>query len=235
MEEILDNFINSIKDILQDNLIAAVLYGSKSSEGDSGSGSDYNLLLAIRDFDYTLLEKLDKKVLRHWIKAGNPAPFILTEQELLKSTDVFPAEFLDIASSHKLLYGKDIFRNIVISDANLRHECEYELRSKLLKLRRQWLMYSKEDKILKDILTGSISSFLSIFRHAVKLSGEAIPAKKLDTLEILQKRCGIDAELFRMVYKIKHSEKGLPAYKADDLMRRYLKEIEKIIVFVDGL
>ena len=235
MEEILSAFINSVKDILQDNLTSAVLYGSKSGELDSGTKSDYNVLLIIKDFDYARLEKLDKKVLGKWIKAGNPVPLIITEQELAKSTDVFPAEFLDIVASHKLLYGKDMLQNIVISDANLRHECEYELRSKLLKLRRQWLIYSKDEKMLKGILIGSISSFLSIFRHVVKLAGEAIPAKKIDTLQILKKRCGIDPELFHVIYRIKHGDKNIPGYKTDDLMRKYLKDIEKIIIFVDSL
>jgi len=60
---------------------------------------------------------------------------IFTVSEFLSSDDVFPIEYLDMKDGHKLLYGRDFLSEINVSDANLRHECEFDLRSKLLKLR----------------------------------------------------------------------------------------------------
>jgi hypothetical protein len=235
MELVLDNFVSYIKETLKDNLVSVILYGSKAGDIDSGNKSDFNLLLVLKELNYSDLQNLETKLLKKWTQRGNPIPLIFGESEIVNSQDVFPIEFLDITGSHRVLYGKDVLENMKIDDANLRHECEYELKSKLLKLRQQWLIYSKNEKILKEILIRSISSFLSILKYVVKLAGEAIPSRRIDTVEIIKKRCGIDPELFRLIYRIKHGEKDLPRYKPDDLMKNYLKDIEKVIVFVDGL
>ena len=47
-------------------------------------------------------------VFRWWREQGNPSPLLLTEHELVTSTDCFAIEFHDIKTQHRLLYGKDV-------------------------------------------------------------------------------------------------------------------------------
>jgi hypothetical protein len=51
-----------------------------------------------------------------------------------------------MANARIVLYGRDPFEFVKLSDANLRHQAEYELRSKLIQLRRLYIPASVSDR-----------------------------------------------------------------------------------------
>jgi len=67
---------------------------------------------------------------------ASPMPVYFTVEELQRAADVFPIEFLQMEQARKILHGSDPFELVDISRANLRHQTEYELRTKLIQLRR---------------------------------------------------------------------------------------------------
>jgi len=235
MEEMLDKFVNAAKEALGDGLVSVILYGSKAGETDSEKKSDYNLLLILKNYHYELLSKLDSRTLKKWVRKGNPPPMIFVQEEFLKSADVFPIEFIDMVSNHNVLYGKDLLENIKIDVANLRHECEYELKAKLLRLRQQWLLNRRNRKALRNILAGTISSILVILKHVVKLSGDKMPEKKIDAPDILSKRCGVNPEIFKGIYAIKHGYADIRKFRPEEIFKEYLVQIEKVVSYLDSL
>ena len=53
-------------------------------------------------------------IFRWWREQGSPAPLLLTENEMARSTDCFAIEFLDIKRQHVLLYGKDVISGLEV-------------------------------------------------------------------------------------------------------------------------
>jgi predicted nucleotidyltransferase len=234
MADILELYVNEIKNAFGDNLRSVVLYGSKAGGEDTGKHSDYNLLVIVENIILERMALLTPST-KKWVKSGNRPPMIFTAAEFVNSSDVFPVEFLDMKDRHKLLYGRDYLSEIKVDDANLRHECEFDLKSKLLTLRQSFIMLRDRPKEIKALLIGSVSSFLVIFRHVAKLLGAEMPANKIDSLNILSQKAGIKQDVFKNVHDMKRGDKSALNLAPEKLMEEYLREIENIIKVMDKL
>src|ERR1700745_3103742 len=116
------------------NLASVVLYGSAAAGDHVELRSDYNILIALRQITPEDLRQAQAPM-REWQRLGHPLPVYFTVEELADAADVFPIEFHQMGNARVVLYGKDPFEFVKLSDANLRHQTEYELRSKLIQLR----------------------------------------------------------------------------------------------------
>ena len=234
MADILDSYVNEIKNSFGANLKAAILYGSKASGEDSKENSDHNLLVIVETIDYAQMALLAPAT-RKWVKDGNPPPHIFTVLEFKGSTDVFPIEFLDMKEVHKLLYGEDLLSELNISRVHLRHECEYNLRSKLLILRQSYIALNGKPKELRALLIDSDINFSCAVQAHAGLLGEKMPAKKIDSLGILSQKIDLKTDVFMNIYNMKHGDKGALKIGPEKLIEEYMTEIEKVIKVVDGL
>ena len=100
--------------------------------------SDYNLLIALNRITPEDLRAWPKRPCE-WQRLGNPLPVYFTVEELSDAADVFPIEFHQMANARIILFGSDPFEFVKLSDTHLRHQAEYELRSKLIQLRRLYI------------------------------------------------------------------------------------------------
>lgn len=234
MQDILNKFVEDIKTSYKENLKSVILYGSKASGEDTKKHSDYNLLIVLEDISFHNLRSMGKAI-GTWVKHGNQPPLLFTVARLKKSADIFPIEFLDMKDNHKILYGENPFQDIEIHDIHLRHECEFELKGKLLKLRQGYMMTQGKSNMIRDLMIASISTFLIVSRHTIRLLGETPPQKRLDALNILANRIGLDPGPFITIFKMKQGDKETLKLDMDNLMEKYLVEIEKIVDFIDNL
>ncbi|MDD5688100.1 MAG: hypothetical protein PHE88_09760 [Elusimicrobia bacterium] len=233
MADVLNKFVEEIKIIYGENLKSIVLYGSKASGEHTEKHSDDNLLLILGEIKFSDLKSVGK-TMKSWIKNGNHPPLLFTIEQLKKSTDVFPIEFLDMKDNRKILYGEDPFKNLEIKNTHLRHECEFELKGKLLKL-RQGYMVSQSKSDVQKLLINSISTFLIIFRHIVRLFNITPPVKRLDSLKILSEKTGLNPSIFATIFNMKQGNREALKLDPDSSMEEYLKEIEKMVDVVDAL
>lgn len=234
MNNILEKFVEKIKSTFGENLKSIILYGSKASGEDTRKYSDYNLLLILKEIKFSNLTLFNRRV-KGWLKAGNPPPLLFTMARLEKSADVFPIEFLDIKDNHKLLYGEDPFLSLEIKNTYLRHQCESELKGKLLKLEQGYMISGGKGRLVRELLVNSLSSFLVIFRHLLRLFGKTPPLKKLESLELLAQGIGLDTSVFLTISKLKHGDKEAKKTDPNLLMEKYFQEIEKVVAVVDNL
>jgi predicted nucleotidyltransferase len=233
MPEILNKFIKEVKNAYGHNLKSIVLFGSKASGEDTEKHSDHNLLFIVEKIDFKDLKSLNK-IIKPWIKKGNPPPLIFTADKLKSSTDVFPVEFYDMKDHHKVLFGEDPLKDLKIEDKNLRHECEFELKGKLLKL-QQGYVSSRNKADARNLLINSVSTFLLLFRHTIRLFGGTPPLKRLDALKILAEKTGLNPSVFVTIFNMKQGDREALKKDPEPLMEEYLKEIEKIVDAVDKL
>ena len=134
----LDTLVENLRAAHGDNLASIVLYGSVAAGDHVEQHSDHNLLIALNRIASEDL-RLSQNALRDWLKSGQPPPVYFTVKELSRAADVFPIEFLQMEKARRILYGRDPFEFVEISQANLRHQTEYELGTKLIQLRRLYI------------------------------------------------------------------------------------------------
>ncbi len=115
-----------------------ILHGSAvHAENWHETSSDLNLMLVVQDASPERIVALYQH-LRPLKRTWPMTLEILTQPELLRSTDVFPLKYLDIQRHHVMLHGpEDALMNLSISWDHLRLRLEQQLRSLLFHLRQQ--------------------------------------------------------------------------------------------------
>jgi hypothetical protein len=172
--------------------------------------------------------------MREWRRLGHPLPVYFTVEELSDAGDVFPIEFHQMANARVVLYGKDPFEYVKISDAHLRHQTEFELRSKLIQLRRLYIPASVSIEKLCDLMNESLASFAALFRAVLMLHGEEPPIGKPDTVRATAKLLNLDLQPFERIFAMRATgERPATEEEANELFGAYLVQIERVVEDVD--
>src|SRR5688500_16029632 len=225
-----------IKDLVAthgDNLSSVVLYGSAAAGDHNELRSDYNLLITLNRITPQDLREAQAPM-REWQRLGNPLPVYFTTEELSDAADVFPIEFHQMADARSVLYGPDPFANLIFSDVNLRHQTEYELRSKLIQLRRMYIPASVSIEKLCDLMTDSLSSFAALFRAVLILYGEDAPVAKHDSVRATVRRFGLNGEPFEKIFEFRASDYLPPNEKsANEIFAAYMDQLQQVVEVVD--
>src|ERR671916_3108130 len=221
-QEAFNSLIGDLRATHGDNLASVVLYGSAAAGDFVQAGSDYNLLIALHRITPEDL-RVAQSPMREWQRLGHPLPVYFTFSELRDAADVFPIEFHRMERARVVLYGRDPFESFSISDVNLRHQTEYELRSKLIQLRRLYIPASGSATRLRDLMSDSLSSFATLFAPVLLLHGEDAPVLKHDIVRAAVGLLGLDGQIFERVFALREGAAALPAERAaDELFASYL-------------
>jgi len=229
-------FIDDLKATHGKNLASVILYGSAATGDFIPTRSDYNILIALHKITPKDLRNAHASV-REWHKLGHSVPVYFTVSELQNAADVFPIEFHQMETARKILYGKDVLANVEVSDANLRHQAEYELRSKLILLRRQYIPASESVDGLKTLMAESLSSFATLFRAVLLLAGVEPPMRKHEVVALTVEQYGLDGATFEKIFNIreKNFAESLDEVSANRLFADYMEQIERVIDAVDAI
>jgi predicted nucleotidyltransferase len=235
-QEAFNSLVVDLKATHGDNLAAVVLYGSAASGDFVQLESDYNLLIALERITPEDL-RLAQAPMREWQRLGHPLPVYFTFAELHDAADVFPIEFHQMERARVVLYGRDPFETVIISDENLRHQTEYELRSKLTQLRRLYIPASASAKRLRDLMSDSLSSFATLFAPVLLLHGEEPPVLKLEIVRATTRLLKLDGTAFERVFELREAgdAAALGEREADELFGSYMAQVERVIEAVDRL
>lgn len=233
VQEALSGLLKDLESTHGANLVSVVLYGSAAAGDHIELRSDYNLLITLNRITPEDLQ-LAQAPMREWQRLGHPLPVYFTAAELSDAADVFPIEFHQMAKARAVLYGKDPFELLQLSDANLRHQAEYELRSKLIQLRRMYIPASVSIVKLCDLMSDSLASFAALFRAVLQLHGEEAPVGKPECVRVTAARFGLDQEPFEKIFTFRSTD-YLPATEkeANEIFSSYMAQLERVIEVVD--
>jgi len=235
VQQALNGLVEDLRATHGENLASIVLYGSAAAGEDVELQSDYNLLIALNRITPEDL-RLAQAPMREWQRLGHALPVYFTVEELSDAADVFPIEFHQMANARTVLYGRDPFEFAKLSDANLRHQAEYELRSKLIQLRRHYIPASISIEKLADLMSDSLASFAALFRAVLLLHGQQAPIGKPDVVRATAKLLHLDAAPFERIFQFRAGGK-LPSSEkeANELFGAYMFQIEQVVEAVDEL
>jgi len=234
-QEAFNHLIGDLRATHGDNLAAVVLYGSAAAGDHVERRSDYNLLIALKRITPEDLRQAQAPM-REWQRLGHPLPVYFTVEELRDAADVFPIEFNQMKRARVVLYGEDPFATLHITNENLRHQTEYELRSKLIQLRRLYIPASASAEKLTALMTDSLTSFAALFAPVLILSGIEPPVVKRDCVRSLVRLLKLDGAPFEQIFDLRESRaQTLTDRAANDLFAAYLAQIERAIEAVDRM
>jgi hypothetical protein len=233
-EKKIDDFVSRLRAAAGANLESVILFGSAVTGDFHPEFSNLNLFCVIRDSSFAALQALAPAV-KWWDAQKQPPPLFMTRDEISRSTDVFTIELLDMQKHHRVVFGEDVLQNLPIPVSLHRLQVEYELREKLALLRQHLLLASGKDSRLWELLLRSVSSFATLFRHALIVLGHAAPLGKREAVQALSKQIGFDASGILQVLDVKEGKSERKQFEVADVFARYLAALEQVTAAVDKM
>lgn len=196
--------------------------------------SDINSVVVLHDMDLKFVEFL-APLGKKYGKKRIAAPLIMTPEYVRRSLDAFPIEFLDFRLIHRTILGEDLFRDLVITGAQLRLQCEREIKTKLIGLRQGYLSSLGEKERLSNVLAQSITGSMALFRAIISLLGREPPISRPEVVSLFGASTGIDAAIFEnlLLLKMKRLKPSEPELRG--LFERYYGALESMGKIIDEL
>ena len=227
-------YLQNLFEIHNENIVSVFVYGSAAGRDFVPKRSDINLLIVFRQLQFDDLKK-SLKIISKGIEKKITAPLFLTRRHIETSADVFPVEFMELKENHILLYGEDIWESLKIDKANIRLQCEEQIKGKLIRLRQAYLEVGLKRKGIEALIKDSLYALLPIFRNMLRLKGKTPPVGKEDILINLCAEFDLDADIFLAILKDKKDDEKIGSQEIEPAFERYLHEIHKLALAVDKL
>jgi predicted nucleotidyltransferase len=230
-QRLLDELVGKLK-VADGNHRAAILYGSAAAGEYHPEFSDLNVLCLTERLNAASLKKLSP-VVAWWREQKQPALTLFTIDELRKSADVFAIEFYDMKARHRVLYGEDVLSTLEVPMNLHRLQVERELRTSLIKLRTHYLAAGGDAKRTVRLMTDSVSSFVTLFQHALIALGEQPPAQKREVVRRIASLLKFEAKPFESVLDFREKKAKGEELDADQWFSGYLNIVERVVDEVD--
>jgi len=232
MEKLLAEFEEKLKVAAGKNLRAIVLFGSAARGEYHARHSDLNLLLLLERAGADDLETLHESV-AWWERKKFPAPQVFTLKELRASADIFAIELLDMKTHHRMIYGEDFFEQLAVPMELHRLQVERELRTNWVKLRQGILLAPPKDRVRTALMDASVSTFVTLFRHALIALGEEPPSGRREVVAQIARLVGARPDAFEAVLETREGKRQARELNARETLRGYLELVERVTEEVD--
>ncbi len=233
-EKKLSEFSSRIREAAGTNLVSIILFGSAAAGDFHPEFSNLNLFCVVRDSSFQSLRAL-APVAKWWDKQKQPPPLFMTRDEMERSVDVFTIELLDMQQHHRLVFGEDVLQSLSIPLNLHRVQVEYELREKLALLRQHMLLAIGNEKPMWELLLRSVSSFATLFRHALMVLNRESPVGKRESIQKLAQEVGFDPSAFLQVLDVREQKLNRRTLDVAEVFSRYLAALEQVTAAVDKM
>ncbi|CCY63214.1 protein containing Nucleotidyltransferase domain [Clostridium sp. CAG:967] len=228
----LDIFVESLKENLGDNLRAVIAFGSQANVRDAKS--NLNLMIVTNTLTAENLYAISKPV-KKWVKAKNPLPVVMTNDEWYSSFDVYAIEYSDMKDNYKLIYGEDLVNTVNINKYYLRLQCEAELKSLLLKYKNNFLMNIRSDREMKKVLDKVIKTLLVIFRAVLRLHDCNVPYRAVDIIDSVSNYLSFNKIVLNKLAKVKYEGESCNKQELLFIENQLLIDIQSLLKQVDAM
>ena len=227
-------FLHDMMSRYADKIHSINITGTAITDDFDPGISDINSIFVLKEMDLKFLEVL-APLGKKYGKQKAAAPLIMTPDYISSSCDVFPIEFMNFKLIHETVFGDDILRDISITLSDLRHQCERELKVKLIWLSQGYLSSVGNRKILTEGFVNSISGYIPLFRGIIRLLGTDPPVRQGDVISALSEAAGLDTGVFARVLREKHEKLKLSLEELNTLFEEYYAATEKLVRTVDEI
>ncbi len=234
---VIEAFADGLVERLGENLICLAITGSVLTPDYVARRSDINSIIVVRGMDMDLLEDL-AALGKHHGKKGIRAPLIMTPEYIQRSRDVFPLEFLEIRLLHLTVFGEECFDKIPLEPAPLRHQCERDLKARLIHLRQGYIAAAGDTREITALLLEALPGYFPLLRAILLLTGwdEALPQHKPAVLEQADSRLEISTSCLNELLALRARKRpALDRARAQSLFKNLYDLTDALAVHVDAL
>ena len=228
----LDDYVAGLDTELGTDLRAVSVYGSATGPDFVPKKSNINLAVVLQRVDEEVLTRV-LDVVKWGMGKRIVPPLMLTEEYIKASLDVFPIEFLEIRDSHVVIRGDDFFSSIEVADADLRLECESQLKAAVLRTRQAYLEIGWRKTGAEEVLATSLTSLIPVFRAMLRLKGVKPPRDKAEVVASLGSEFGVEEATFMAILRDKAGDERIEGEAAHAVLARYIDEITHLAGMVD--
>lgn len=232
MEKLLEQLKDKLLAAAGDNLKAIVLFGSAARGEYHEKHSDLNVLCVLERAGADNVAALHEAA-AWWEQKKFPSPQIFTLDELRASADIFAIELLDMKAHHKMIYGEDFFGELSVPMQLHRLQVERELRTNWLKLRQGILLAPQKDHVLMGLMDASVSTFTTLFRHALIVLGEEPPVGRREIVAAITRLVGARPEPFEAILDVREGKRPAREVDGRETLRGYVEVVERVTDEVD--
>lgn len=136
LEALLDEYKNDLVSAFKGHgLLSIAIYGPGHMKN---AGDRVETWLVFRQLDVSDLSAL-RDIWKKYAHFNFSTPFVTQHYEITGMDDSFPLEAIEGLYGYKVLWGEDIFKGIHIKPKEHRAQIEFELRSRLIHMRKVWI------------------------------------------------------------------------------------------------
>jgi hypothetical protein len=232
-QTMVEEFVERLQKAAGTNLESLILYGSVSVGSAQDKYSDVNLLCILHEAAAAELARLAPAVEWWAKKAGERPPLVFTAEELRTSADVFAIELLDMKAQHRVLAGSDVLASIDVPMNLHRVQVEHDLRTLHLRLRQHFLLYPENERELQRVLAKSVSSTLTLLRHALIVLGKGVAplTGKRDVIACAGEAFHVETAPFLAALELR--ENGHSGRRIEETYQEYLQTLATIVHRID--
>jgi hypothetical protein len=218
----LQAYVKEVTGVFGEQLEGMLLYGSAVRGEFLPGRSNLNILLLVSSYESAVLKQYSA-VHRQWSKEQILAPLFLTEEELHRSSAVFPLEFLEIQEQHRVLDGRDPFIGFHVKTDRLREAVVQGLTSNVLRLRQRYVEGGGGEEATMILLRLSITATLPLLRGIQRLLGRPVLSHSDAVIEDVAAQLKLDLQGLLDTWLLKRGQISPGPHEVPRLFDRYLQ------------
>lgn len=235
VSEGLQRLTDDLQSSLGASLLSVVLFGDAAKEEQFRIGhSDVKVMIVLERVTTAELDRLAPTVERG-VRRFRLAPMILSQDNLRRSTDVFPVKFLDMQQHHRLLAGRDVLTELEIHDHHLRLRCEQELKNLNLRLHASYVRGGNRRNALREILENAIEPFLLNLRTLLLLKQGEAPARQGEIITAAGDTLEVDARRLQQLLRLRTDSTKVPLEDLKELFGGLMSDVQRAALIVDEM
>lgn len=213
-----------------DDLVSLISYREDApSVIDS---ADMELLVICRSLTPDLMGRLRghrKNFTKTWAELR-----LFTPGELRASMDVFPVEASEILRAYRVIFGEDVLSGVTVQASHLRHQLEFELRSKKHLLLGHLLEEDESGALVGSVVLAFAGDFLRLGHHYLSLRGKV--AIGMDALlSGLSRDPGVSPEVLLTLGRISSGELRPADGEKKSILWAFVEQVDKLIAATDAI
>ncbi|MFH1798717.1 MAG: hypothetical protein ABH844_05210 [Candidatus Omnitrophota bacterium] len=235
VEVVLTPLLDELIELYGEEIVSVFVYGSVTGSEYNAKASDINVAVVLKEVSLEKLKPVLKPV-KKGMKNKINAPLFLTPSYIKMSLDTFPMEFMSMKDSRLVVAGEDILADINVRKEDLRRECEYQLKGKLLTIRQAYLEQALNRKGLGKLVKTSLRALMPVFQNLLRIKGQEVPPRaKEEILSRISAEFDVDVAAFLDVLRDNKDDGCIAGRAAESFLGDFLKQLEILVETVDKM
>ena len=157
-------------------------------------------VVVLQRFDLPLLDRFAATASRLG-RRGIAAPLVMTPAYIASSCDTFPLELLEIRTLHVVIRGADHFCDLKLDPADVRRQCERELKSELIHLRQGLLAVAGRHRRLTTVIRAGSERMGRVLRGIVELCHVPQPLLSAELVSVVEAATNLKLPAMARVFR----------------------------------